>query len=763
MTVPTSPMSSTPPLPPASGLSVSHSMDDDEGLSLVDVLDNLLEYRWLIAVVAAVGALVGGAVAWTSVPVYETNTLIQVEDSKGGALGNLIGDAGNVFDVRSPVTAEMEILRSRTIVGQAVERLQLDLSVRPRYAPLIGEWMSRRANGLSDPGFLGMGGYVRGKESIDLALFDVAPGLLGRTFVIAVTASGLSLQTEDGQRLASGQVGERLTFQLAGEEGAFLVSAMQAKPGAHFLVTRYALQAITGGLQASLQIGEKGRSSGIMNVSLEGDDPERIARVLNQITELYVRQNIDRKAAEAEKSLSFLTTQLPALRQQLEAAEDRFSRFRNERGTFDLGAESSALLGQMVGLRTKELELTQKRKELDERFTTEHPQVVAVENQLRALRGEIAKLERSARQLPATEQELLRLTRDVKVNNGLYTNLLDSFQQLRLVKEGKVGNVRVIDPAIVPQAPIKPRKAQILSLGLLLGLAAGAGLALLVSRWRPQLRSPEEIEQTTGLGVLATVPLSSRQTSFGAAIEQGVPGLHLLAVSHSDDAAIEGLRSLRTALQFTMLEATNRLVLVTGPTPSIGKSFVSANLAVVLGAGGRRVLLIDADLRKGHLHKYFGVDRGVGFSDVVAGRKPLNDTVFPNIAPGVDFITTGKLPPNPAELLGSTRTQALLRELTDRYDLVIVDTAPVLPVSDAQALAPRAGTVLMVARAEQSSLGDLIESRRRLAQAGAQVHGVVFNGLDLSRRRYGYSGSYRYGRYRYRQDQYGSYGQASST
>jgi len=759
------PSTPTPqPLPQPNALAAPALADDDEGISLVDLFDTLMDQRWLIGAVTALGVFGAGLFAWTSTPIFEANTLVQVEDTKGGPLGGMLGEAGNLFDVRSPVTAEIEILRSRTIVGQAVERLRLDLEVRPRYAPLVGEWLARRSNDLSDPGFLGMDGYVRGNEAVQVALFEVSEGLLGQTFVIAATASGLAVQTEDGQLLTSGRVGERLVFRLNGEEGAVLVSKLHAKPGAHFLVTRRSAQAVTRALQNDLQISEKGKASGIMNVSLEGDDPQRIAQVLNQITELYVRQNVDRKAAEAEKSLAFLKTQLPMLRQQLEAAEDRFSRFRNERGTFDLGAESSAMLGQMVSLRTKELELTQKRKELDERYTAEHPQVVAVESQLRTVRTEISRLERSARQLPATEQELLRLTRDVKVNSGLYTNLLDSFQQLRLVKEGKVGNVRVIDTATVPQYAIKPRKGQIVGLGLLLGLLAGAGLALLRNQWCPQLRSPEEIEQATGMGVLATVPLSARQATLAGPIAQGTPGLHLLALKHSDDAAVEGMRSLRTALQFTMLEAPNRLVMVTGPTPSIGKSFLSANLAVVLGAGGRRVLLIDADLRKGHLHKYFGVDRGVGFSDAVAGRTPVNDTIFQSIAPGVDFITTGKLPPNPAELLGSAHADELLRELTSRYDLVIVDSAPVLPVADAQALAPRAGTVLMVARAEQTSLGDLIESRKRLAQAGARVHGVVFNGLDLSRRRYGYgySQGYRYGRYRYRQDHYGSYGQNAS-
>ncbi len=754
-----------PSTAPASPILAATSLQDDDGrITLRDLIDTVIDQRWLVSSMAAAGLIIGGAYAYLSTPIYATNSLVQVEKAGGNPLEGALGQAGALLDNSASIAAEMEILRSRMIVGRVVEQLQLDLNVRPRHAPVVGQWLSRRASEPSEPGFLGMSGYVTGNESVKIARFEVSPPLLGQTFVLAVTADGVALRSGEGSNIVTGAVGQSLAFTHQGASGTLQVAAVNARPGAEFLLTRGSPLAVTRGLQGALNISEQGRASGVINISLEGEDPRLIARIINEIAAQYVRQNVERTAAEAEKSLAFLDTQLPALRRQLEASEDRLSRFRNERGSFDLAAEASALLSQMVELRTQAWELQQKRKELEERYTGEHPAMAALDHQLRAVRTEIARLERNAKALPATEQDLLRLTRDVKVNSTLYTNLLDSFQQLRLVKEGKVGNVRVIDSAFVPEHPIKPRRSSLLGLGLLLGLAAGMALAFLRSYLRSEIQSPEEIERGTGMNVLATVPLSAQQLALSQHMNQHKGGLHLLAQRHGTDVAIEGLRSLRTALQFAMLEADNKLVLLTGPAPSIGKSFVSANFAAVLAAGGKRVLLIDADLRKGHLHRYFGKQRGPGLSELVAGQHPLDQVLHTAVVPGLDFITSGQLPPNPAELLGSERTRHVLAQLCEQYDIVIVDSAPVLPVSDSHVLASQAGTVLLVARAEQSSVGDLVESSKRLQQAGAQVRGVVFNGLDLSRRRYGYgySNGYRYGRYRYRQDNYGSYQQPQS-
>lgn len=720
--------------------------DDGDEINLMQLLDVVLDNRWLIAGVTAVAFIIGGINAYLSTPVYEANTLIQVEDAKGGSG---LGEVANLFEVRSSVAAEMEILRSRLVVGQAVKNLQMDLSVTPKYLPVVGRWLSRRATEPSNPGFLGFGGYVSGNESLQVGNFDVPAAMEGQSFTVVLTTQGYELQTADGAIVGRGAIGQSLEFALGGLTGRLLVSSAVGKPGATFHLGRSSRLGITQGLQGSLSIIEQGRGSGVIRASLEGSDPSRIARILNEISTLYVRQNVERKAAEAEKSLGFLGAFLPQLRRQLEDSENRFNQFRNEKGSFDLGAEAGAVLGQAVTLQTSLFELQQKRKELETRFTAQHPSIQAIDAQIGSIQRELATVAGKVKTFPNIQQDLLRLTRDVKVNSELYVSLLNSSQQLRLVKEGKVGNVRVVDVAVAPEYSVRPQRSRIVTSAAVLGLLAGLVLAFLRNSLRPGIKDPTDIEQHTGLPVFATVPHSPEQITLAREVKAKTPGSHLLAIRSPQDPALESLRSLRTALQFAMLDAANNIVLITGPTPGIGKSFTSANFAAVLGAANKKVLLVDADLRKGHLNQYFGQNRERGLSEVLSGRVALADALRREVAPNVDFLATGTLPPNPAELLMTPATQALFKLLASQYDLVLIDTPPVLAASDTAILAPLAGAVFLVARAEVSTLGELQESARRLAQSGVQARGVIFNDLAISKRRYAYGIGYKYGSYRY--------------
>lgn len=729
-------------------------MGDDDSINLLDLLDVVIDQKWVIGAVTAAALVAGGGYALTATPIYEANTLIQVEDVKGNPLGGMMGEAGSLFDIKSQATAEIEILRSRLVVGQAVSNLQLDLAVAPKYAPVLGQWLARKATEPSNPGFLGMSGYVTGNESLQVARFDVPKALEGQTFSVVLTATGYSLRSADGQALGEAAFGAPLAFTLMGHAGELLVASAVGRPGAEFLVGKKSHLQVTEGLQQQLKIAEQGKQSGVLRASLQGADPELASRILNEIGQLYVRQNVERKAAEAEKSITFLNTQLPDLKKQLEASEGKFNQFRSTQGTFDLNEEAQTFLKQTVDLQVKVLELQNKRKELATRFTAQHPSMQALDSQITALQQQIGGLEGRAKKFPAVEQDLLRLTRDVKVSNELYTNLLNSFQQLRLVKEGKVGNVRIVDTAVAPERPVKPQRGLVLALSGVLGLLGGLGLAFVRNSLRAGIKSAEQIEQELGLNVFATVPKSAMQPALDLDAKAKKPGTHLLATVKPDDAAIESLRSLTTSLKFAMLDAANRIVLVSGPTPGIGKSFTSANFAAVLAAAGQRVLLVDADLRKGHIHQFFGLERGAGFSELVAGSHSLAQVMHPQVAPNLDFISTGALPPNPAELLMSPSTAALLKSLEAEYDIVLIDTPPVLAVADTAVIAPQAGTVFLVARAEQSTLGELQESIKRLAQAGVQVKGGIFNGLDLSKRRYGYGYSYGYKRYGYKYQAY---------
>lgn len=743
---PTQPLQTLPA--PAQG-----DPQDDDAIDLLSLLDVVIDARWLIAAVTVLALLLGGAYAYLSSPVYQANTLIQVEDNKAGG-GGAVGEAAALFEVKSTASAEMEILRSRLVVGQAVDELQLYVVASPKYTPYIGGWLARRATALSNPGFLGMKGYVSGTESIRVGLLEVPQSLQGRTLLLVATEGGFELWDDKEQLLGTGQVGTPMAFGTGSEQGRILVAQLQAKPGAHFSVARSSRLGVIEGLQGQLIISELGRQSGVLSVQLQGTDPQAITRTLTAVGVHYVRQNTDRKSAEAEKSLDFLGGFLPQVKKQLEESEARFNKFRNENGTFNLGAEGSTYLSTAVSLQGKLLELQQKRREQSAQYTAAHPVIQTLDAQIAALTKEIATLTAKVKTLPNVEQDLLRLTRDVKVNSELYINLLTSAQQLRLVKEGKVGNVRVVDAPVVPERAIKPERQKVLAISAVLGLLLGMGLAFLRSSLRPGIKDPADIEAATGLHVFATVPHSAEQDKLSKLLKSNVPGNYLLASQLPDEPSIESLRSLRTALQFAMLDARNNVVLFSGPTPGIGKSFASTNFAAVLAAGGKRVLLIDADMRKGHLHQFFGLARGLGLSELIVGTRKPDEVVRRAVAPNLDLITTGTMPPNSGELLLSPSMVQLLQDLSAQYDLVLIDTPPVLAVSDTQAIAPHAGTVFLVARAEVTSLGELHESTKRLGQAGVLVKGVVFNDLDTSRQRYGGYG-YKNSRYRYTNYQYG--------
>ena len=723
--------------------------EENDGFKLVEYLDILIDHRWFIAIVVAVALLLGMAYALFGQPMYETNVAVQVEDS-GNSAGSFLGDAASsLLSVKTPAAGEIEIIKSRAILGQAVENTKLYISAQPRYAPIVGSWLARRATELSDPGFMGLSGYVTGAEAIMVPQFDVPADLEAKQFMLTLGPDNrYELLVPNVDTPLKGTVGTPLVANVPGGSLRLLVSAVSAKPGAQFQLARNSRQLALLSLQDNLKVVEKGKQSGVLDVSLKSPNPEKLTQLLNEIGRLYVRQNIERKAAEAEKTLGFLDTALPQFKKQLEQSEDLYNRYRNENGTVSLDDEAKNALAQTVDLQSKLLEAEQKRRELSARFTDKHPNLQTLDAQISAWRGQISAVDSRIRKMPLLQQNTVQMQRDIKVNTDLYVSLLNSSLQMRLAKEGKVGNVRLLDDAIVPEEPVWPKRPLIIALALLLGLAAGVVLAIVKNSLFGGIRNPSEIEMHTGLNVYSSIPLSPAQRMIDKNIESRAPGMHVLALQQSEDPAVESLRSLRTALQFAMLEAPNNRLLISGATPGVGKTFVSVNFAAITAASGKKVLLIDADLRKGRVNQFFSLSRSSGLSELIAGTLGFEKAIRSSILPNLDVMTTGMLPPNPAELLMSDSFSQILEKLSPDYDLVIIDTAPVLVAADTASVAPLAGSLLLVARAEKTHLGELNESVRRLAHAGCSANGVILNAMDLSRRHAG-SSSYKYGGYRY--------------
>ncbi|MGF6597552.1 tyrosine-protein kinase Etk/Wzc [Paraburkholderia sp. GAS448] len=708
-------------------------------------LGTLYGGRWLIIGSTIAFLLVGIAYATFTRPVYRSDILIQVEQNPNESK-SASGDVSSMFELKTDASAEIEVLKSRMVMSRAVDSMKLYIEAAPRYLPVIGWWLAERADSLSQPL---PGGYVHGTESIGVTTFNVPEHFYGKHFVLTLGHEGAYALTQSGlagsDRIElQGIVGRPLHADTKYGPVELLVSNVSGEPGSSFVLRRNSEVATTEWLQKTVAISEKGKQSNIIGATLDGTDPARDSLILNEIGDAYVDQNVQRKSEEADKSIRFLDAQLPKLKTQLETSESRFNAFRAAHGTVDTSEEGTALLQQSVDAQARVQELKQKREELMTRFTEKHPALQAVDAQLADAQSALATVVARTKGLPILEQGVLQLQRDVQVDTDLYTNLLNTRQQMTLVRAGKVGNVRMIDPATPPETPIQPRRGVAIGGSLIAGLMVGIALAVFKRRVVGAVENPQEIEQATGLMVYATVPRSrlngggSNSYMRRVAAEKNSDAL-VLSHAFTHDAAIESLRSFRTTLQFSLLDAPNRVVLITGPTAGIGKSFVSANLATLAGASNRRVLLIDADLRKGVLHQHFQLERAPGLAEVIVGTHRFEEVLKRNVSQGLDFLSTGGMPLNPSELLLQPELADLIGRVASQYDMVVIDGPPLLLVADALVLGRMAGTVFVVARHGVTTVPEIGESARRLAQASVEIRGVIFNDFRRGPGQYGYA------------------------
>jgi tyrosine-protein kinase Etk/Wzc len=718
---------------------------DEPAVDMKGYFNTLYDSRWLIGGVTALITFLAVLYALVAKPVYEANLMIHVEEESPNASKNILTDASSLFETKKAAIAEMELLRSRMVVSRAVDNLQLYIQVEPKYLPVAGFWFANQNTGaLSQPGLFGYGGYVWGGEKAEVSVFDVPDAWLNRQFALTAIGNNRYRFSGGGQPVAfDGTVGQRYRVPTPDGVLEIKVDRMYGNPGARYRLKRLSRLETIQNIQQALVITEQGKASGVIEVKLQGENAKGINSLLSEIGREYMRQNLARKTEEAEKSLAFLNQQLPILKRQLEQSEDRYNQFRNAHGTVDLQEEARQSLEQAAAARLRKIELTQKKTELLARFTEDHPIVAALNKQRKEVDAELDEIAARIKTLPVLEQDEARLTRDIKVNTDLYTALQNTAQQLRLISVGRVSNVRLIDAPIAPEKPIKPNRPLIVALAVVTGLFIGALIAFTRKAFKGGIDDPQKIERLLHARVVyASIPHSANQDKMLRKARSDGGTLPLLAAVMPEDIAIESLRSFRTALQFSMPHFKNNIVMFAGPTRALGKSFVSANFAAVMAASGKRVLLIDADLRNGHLHRYFGVSRERGLSRSIIGALPVEEIIHHNVMENLDFIPTGELPPNRAEFLLHLNFGSILEQVRGNYDLVLLDPPPLLAVADALIIGAHAGAVFILARSGVTTEAHINESIKRLNHAGIAPQGVIFNDMAL---RLGDESQYKYG------------------
>ncbi|HDS8137891.1 TPA: polysaccharide biosynthesis tyrosine autokinase, partial [Klebsiella pneumoniae subsp. pneumoniae] len=684
---------------------------DSDEMDLGRLFGELIDHRKLIIAVTTGFTVLAVLYALLATPIYQADALVQVEQKQGNAI---LSSLSQMLPNSQPQSApEIALLQSRMVLGKTVDDLNLQAQVKQKYFPLIGRGMARIMG--DKPGNISVSRLYLPSEDDD------------STPKITITVIDKKNYLVEGADFSiNGTVGTLLT-----EHGiSLLVNSIDANPGDKFTVSQLTrLKAITD-LQEVFNVADQGKDSGMLGLTLTGDNPELITRILDTISQNYLAQNIDRQAAQDAKSLDFLNMQLPKVRSDLDIAEDKLNAYRKQKDSVDLNMEAKSVLDQIVNVDNQLNELTFREAEISQLYTKEHPTYKALMEKRHILQEEKTKLNKRVSGMPATQQEVLRLSRDVESGRAVYLQLLNRQQELNIAKSSAIGNVRIIDNAVTETKPVKPKKILVVAIGLIFGLFVSVGLVLLRVFLRRGIESPEQLEDI-GINVYASVPVSewlAKNNRKSSKLRKNQSDT-LLALENPADLAVEAIRSLRTSLHFAMMEAKNNVLMISGASPNAGKTFISSNLAATIALTGKKVLFIDADLRKGYVHKMLGRKQGQGLSEVLSGQVAVEKVIEHVDDAAFDYIGRGLIPPNPAELLMHPRFEALLKWGSQNYDLVVIDTPPILAVTDAAIIGRYAGTSLMVARFEVNTVKEIEVSMKRFEQSGVVVKGCILNGV----------------------------------
>lgn len=712
-------------------------------MDLLAFMFSILRGWKTILFLALLGFIIGVLYSRSETTIYQSSSVIQIESSSKGvsALGAGISDL--IPSEGSAAQTEAQLIQSRMVIKPVIDLLHLSVSLND---PNVDTIDKIRTNSVYTQNNTPEGVTLETDSGqVEVSQFNVSQDYLDKSFTLVRSDSGFTLT--NGFDSFQGQFNESMRFR--GENGVIEINVNDLPASDYPInITKRSLQNTTNAIVGALTVAEVG-TTGILKLSMTGPDQDQITRILREIVFSYVKQNNSRGSEETTKTLEFMETQIPNLRQKLEQSEAAFNQFRTENGTIDVNQEASILVGENASIDSQLSELRLKKAELTTYYTEEHPLVIQIDDQIAELQNRIQDIDSRVEELPEIQREFLKLSEDVGINREIYLSMLKNYQQLQIAKAGQVGFARIIDLPISTYRAIAPKKSLIVILATLTGLLFGIMLVMLKNLLRHVVKDPERLESKTGVPVIATIPSSPLLTRLNKGSKSSN---RLLAHVDNNSLSYEGIKSLRTSLIFGMpsdssTDQSAKVILITGESPGVGKSFISSNLSEVLAQLDKKVLIIDADMRLGELHKVFNMSQDDGLADYFQqGSHTLKDIVHPTSLDNVDFIPRGKQPKNPASLLSSDKFSTLMTELNTCYDYIVIDSPPILAASDAMIISQYADKVLIVTRYDYSIEGQLVYAIKQFNKANIRVDGLVLNDVKqglLSK--YSHNYSYAYG------------------
>ena len=744
-------------------LSNSASKEDNDEIDLMALLFAILRGWKVIVFFAVLGLVIGVLYSRYVNPTFKSDALIQIEENSKGvaALGADISEL--IGSEVSKAQAEAELIRSRMILEPVVNLLHLRIQLSD---PNIGALDRIKSNSTDTQINKPEGVSLKTEDGeVQVSQFNVSREYLNQPFTLTRSATGFVLS--NGFDDFKGQIGK--AHQFKGTDGQIQITVNDLPADGYPInITKQSLQITTEQINSALSVVEKGKQTGIIQLSMTGANQQQTSLILKQIVLSYIDQNQSRGSEETTKTISFMETQIPTLKKKLEDSEAIFNEFRKKYGTIDVGKEAELLLTENSQIDAQLNELKLKKADLTTYYTEEHPLVIQINEQLAVLNDRKNEIDDTIAGLPEIQREFLQLSADSTINREIYLTLLKNYEQLKIVKAGQIGFARIIDLPISTYRAIAPKKLQIIILATLLGAMLGTMLVLLKNMLRNVVKDPERIEAKTGVPVVATIPRSPLLTRLRR--NKKAPN-RLLAYVDNNSLSYEAIKSLRTNLMFGMpvqgrAGQRAKVILITGESPGVGKSFISSNLTEVFAQLDKKVLIIDADMRLGELHRMFSMSQDNGLADYLSqdtshlskdnsevskafttqDANSLASFIHPTGIDNIDFMPRGQHPRNPASLLANGSFDHLMTELNLHYDYIIIDSPPILAASDAMILAQHADKVLMVTRYDDSIEGQLVYAVNQMNKANIKVDGIILNDVQQGiMSKYSYHYSYAYG------------------
>ncbi|MBF7956062.1 polysaccharide biosynthesis tyrosine autokinase [Rahnella victoriana] len=644
------------------------SNTDDE-LKVSYLFELLWGKKWLIFSSVVFATVLGAIISLYFSPQYQADALVQLNS--------------NPDDMTLSATSsdeEIQWLKSRAVIDKTIKDLSLTVLTKESSLPIIGELESQFSN--------------RNEKNLKIESLSVPEEVLDQKMKVNfIDAENFTLSF-DGKEVLKGKVGEE-----ASSNGFVIkVASTDALAGTSFDVVKRNFRSVINEIQIGLTAIETAKSSGLISVTLVGETPESTELTLKTLLDNYVANRTERRKSEAEENLLYLKVRIGQLRDNLDDAEASINKMG---GANIVNSGLPALANPGNGKNKVATEGNQKTNELG----VENDDLNSVNDNNSA-------------------QEIIRLSRNIMTGQEIYISLLDKQQQINTILTNNLVDVKVVDQPMLDNLPLPSKRKLIVIAAAFIGLLLSTLPIIIKATFSKKLKSSDELE-AKGIKVVASVPRAdngygSKYFSLGNLILSGT------------SPSLEALRSLRTTLQFSMKNQANRALMVSSATDDSGKTCLTVNLARLFALADSKVILIDADLKTGHVGQYISLSQTTGLAEYLSREISVESLINKDETSSLDIISSGSFSDNSSELLSRSKFKELIDWCNEKYDYIIINTPAILHYTDASIVGEHVGYSLLFARSNYNSIKEVSKSLEYFELNGINIDGVVLNDLQCS-------------------------------